>query len=225
MAISTEAARPARNGGQAMVESLVVLLVACLLLFSLLQTAQSFAHREVMRHAAARAARARTVGFNSWMCEKVMRAAAIPASGRMLEPSDAGDFDGDLSEAVADKSGGALWDWAVKTPPGTARADFELARIPDYLASENNERAANILDYDGWPDISASGLGGRAGTPLGDSVSVEVRKRHPLSIFVAMLNDWVGIGPGGSDGPDELTLKGGFEMESHYPLYLDDRGW
>lgn len=208
-----------------MVESLIVLLVACLLLFTLLQTAQSFAHREIMRHAAARAARARTVGFNAWMCEKVMRAAAIPASGRMVEPSDAGTFDQELGEAVAEKRHGALWDWAVESEPGPARAGFELARIPDYLASENSERASNILDYEGWPDISASGLGGRAGTPLGGGVSVKVSKRHPLSIFVAMLNDWVGIAPGGADGPGELNLKGGFEMEGHYPLYIEDRGW
>ena len=41
-----------------MIESLIVILVVCFLLFSLLELARGFAGREILRHSAARAARA-----------------------------------------------------------------------------------------------------------------------------------------------------------------------
>ena len=46
------------------------------------------AAKTVAEHAAARAARARAVGFNRFMCEKTARAALIPAAGRRLWPQD-----------------------------------------------------------------------------------------------------------------------------------------
>ena len=64
----------------------IVVLVVGVLLFGLLQTAVVFSGREVLHHAAARAARARAVGFNEWMAFKAMRVASIPTSGKMLEP-------------------------------------------------------------------------------------------------------------------------------------------
>lgn len=213
------------RSGQAALETLIVMLVACLLLFGLLQVAHGFAEREIVRHAAACAARARTVGFNHWMCSKVMRAAAIPASGRMLVPADDVPRDEALADAAAQLRNGALWDWAVRERPGSARAAFEAARIPDYLASANTARADEILDYEGWDDISASGLGGGSTATVGDILSVKLRKRYPLSIFVRMLNDWAGFVAGGADGLDSLELRGNSEIESHYPLYIDDKGW
>lgn len=208
-----------------MVESLVVMLVTLLLLFSLLQVAHAFASREILRHAAARAARARTVGFNYWMCEKVMRVATIPVAGRMIEPQVQGHFDSELSAALADREKRNLWDWSLGAVSRSERGMLEAARIPDYLASENRERASYILDYENWDKLSASGLGGGTSTPMADdnTLTVRVRQRYPLTIFVRMLNDWVGYLGGGLDGASEITLSGEYNIESHYPLYLDDR--
>ena len=72
------------RGGQAMLETLLVMLVLCLLFFGLLQVALVFNAREVLHHSAARAARARAVGFNDWMTTKAQRVAAIPNSGRTV---------------------------------------------------------------------------------------------------------------------------------------------
>jgi len=222
MAISIDR-HTSRRSGQAVVETLVVMLVACLVLFGFLQVSQAFAEREIMRHAAARAARARAVGFNAWMCEKVMRVAAIPASGRMRVPSGAeAPIDSAISDAVETRRDGALWDWTVSSTPDASIAMFEEARIPSYLDSDNRERAGEILDYEGWDAISASGLGDASSVTAGNKISVRVAKRHPLSIFVRMLNDWAGFAAGGRDGLDELTLRGKFEIEGHYPLYLDE---
>ena len=208
-----------------MVESLIVVLVTCLLLFGLLQVAHAFAGREVLRHAAARAARARTVGFNYWMCEKVLRVAAIPTSGRMIQPEMDGPFDTALRDAVSERRDGRLWDWALTATPNSERGQLEAARIPDYLASENDARAEYILDYELWDALSASGLGGGTPSPTADdnTLTVRVRQRYPVSIFVKMLNDWVGYIGGGSNGKDSMVLSGEFNIESHYPLYLDDQ--
>ena len=233
MAISTDrqglagpprrfAAAP-RQSGQAMIESLVVILVVCFLLFSLLELARGFAGREILRHSAARAARARTVGFNDWMCTKVMRVAAIPNAGKMLEPAYASFTDGELRGALASKRPGQLWDWSLAANPRSERAVTEAARIPDYLASEHDERARHILDYEGWNDLRASGLGGIS--PSGaETLEVKVQQKMPLDISVKALYDWVGLlSPAHDRG--YMLLGGGSEIENHYSLYLDDKGY
>ncbi len=231
MASSTDrriyTARLACRSGQAMVESLIVMLVTCVLLFGLLQVAHAFAGREILRHAAARAARARTVGFNYWMCEKVMRVAAIPTSGKMIEPQVDGHFDTALAEAISAKKSGALWDWSIGAVPKSERGELEAARIPNYLASVNDERAEYILDYELWDEIGASGLGGGESSTISDenTLTVKVRQNYPLDIFVRALNDWVGVMAGGSEGKDHLSLTGEFNIESHFPLYIDDHGY
>ena len=233
MAISTD--QPARSGrprrvrvadrrsGQAMLESLIVILVVCFMLFSLLELARCFAGREILRHSAARAARARTVGFNHWMCTKVMRAAAIPNAGKMIEPSYADFTDEELRDALASKRPGELWDWSLTANPRSDRGETEAARIPDYLASEHEERAKYILDYEGWDDIHASGLGGDAAASS-DMLEVKVRQKFPLGISVKALCDWVGIiSPSLDRG--YMLLGGENEIENHYSLYLDDKGY
>ena len=205
-----------------MVESLVMMLVICQLFFGLFQLAHGFANREILRHAAARAARARTVGFNHWMVTKVMRVAAIPNAGRMLQPEET-FVDAPLRQAVDTLGPGALWDWALAATPDASRAVFERARIPDYLASENSARASYILDYERWDDIDGSGLGGGAGGTLGHWMRIRLEQEYPLSILVRGLYDWVGVLTPQLDS-GTLTLRGEYEIEGHYPLYLDDRG-
>ena len=120
------APRSVSRAGQAYLESFLVLLVLLLILFGFLQVALSVGDREIVHHAAARAARAKAVGFNDWMAEKAARVAAIPASGKLL--------DAELGYEEEDGS----------------RAAFELARIPAYLAAETSARARYVLDYEEW---------------------------------------------------------------------------
>ncbi len=212
-----------RRSGQAMVESVIVVLVICFLLFSLLELARGFAGREILRHSAARAARARTVGFNNWMCTKVMRVAAIPNAGRMTEPSYASFTDAELRSALATKSPGELWDWSLTANPRSDRGGTEAARIPDYLASEHEERARYILDYEGWNNIHAIGLGGDASAASG-TLEVKVRQKMPIDIAVKALCDWVGVlSPALDRG--HMTLAGRCAIENHYSLYLEDKGY
>lgn len=75
--------------GQAMVESMMaVIFVTFVLLFSI-YIVRLLTSKILMDHAAARAARARAVGFNDFMCQKSARVAMIPVAGkRLLKMSD-----------------------------------------------------------------------------------------------------------------------------------------
>lgn len=218
-----ERAVASARGGQSMIESVVVMLVVCLLLFGMLQLAHAFAASEVLRHAAARAARARAVGFNGWMVTKTLRAAAIPNAGRMLVP--AGDFsDPSLHRAVATLSSGDLWDWSLRDAAASPRAAVERARIGDYMESVNEERADQILDYEDWDAIDGRGLGGGnlAALPA-STLQVEVRQPYALAIMVRALYDWVGaLTPPLDSGV--INLGADYRIENHYPLYLEDEG-
>lgn len=85
--------------------------------------------RIVLDHASARAARARSVGLNEFMCLKSARAAMIPVAGRRLWPLDDDDYSGS-----------------------------EISRVPLYLSSRTPAEARGILDYEYWPstDIKIS---------------------------------------------------------------------
>lgn len=100
----------------------------CLVLFGLFEISQLFAAQEILDYAAARGARAETVGFNHFMVEKIVRVGAIPNAGRMLNP-------------------------IVNGGPA-AQSDVELARIPLYLGGENSGQLTGILDYDHWNSIT-----------------------------------------------------------------------
>ena len=115
--------------GQAIIESSLVLALVCLVLFGLFEISQLFAAQEILDYAAARGARAETVGFNRFMVEKIVRVGAIPNAGRMINP---------------DVSGGPA-----------AQSDVEMARIPLYLGGENSGRLTGILDYDHWDSIDS----------------------------------------------------------------------
>ena len=222
-----------------MVETLIVLLTICFLLFGILQLGQAFVSRTILNHAAARAARARTVGLNHFMCDKVMRVAAIPNAGKMTMPDDASFEEAALRAARAQsESEGEFWDWSLAVSPSSQQGEFERARIPDYLASENSARASYILDYDKWDTIHGSGLGGGLGASLDDDIiEVDAKQRFTFDIMFEAMYDWVGLTEWlarnkerkgidkGKDVPYEVLLKGKYEIENHYRTYLDDKGY
>ena len=205
-----------------MLESLLVVLVLCLLLFGLLQVALVFNADEILHHSAARAARARSVGFNDWMVTKAQRVAAIPNSGKMLEP-----VLGTPAQPVFDPtlSLGEKWDSAIHPARAYARSYkslVEMARIPEYLATDNHLRGEAILHYEEWENHSfgvsvqrsdslAAALGG-AGT-----VQASVRQSYPLllpfhRLFSRPVPD--------ADGIDRISLSGESEILDHASLYL-----
>ncbi len=115
------------KGGQALIESCLVIAVVCLIFFGLFQISQLFAAQEVLDYAAGRGARAITVGFNRFMVQKTVRVGAIANAGRMINPAYQGGPD--IENAL------------------------ESARIPLYLGAHNSGQLQAILDYEHWNTI------------------------------------------------------------------------
>ena len=125
-----------RRKGQAMIETVIVVIFLSLTFLWLFQYANLFTTKLVLTHAAARAARARAVGLNELMVWKSSRVASIPVAGKCLST-----FGGDYL-----------------TP------EQEVARIPEFLAAENYADARGYLDYELWPvtytEVKEAGLNG-----------------------------------------------------------------
>ncbi len=115
--------------GQALIESCLVIALICLILSAFFQLSQLYSAKAVSAHAAFRGARAKTVGFNDFMVDKVVKIGAIPNAGKMTFP---------------EITGGPIAQMAI-----------ERARIPLYLNSEWNV-LDSFLQYEDWETISCS---------------------------------------------------------------------
>ncbi|MEG1787943.1 MAG: hypothetical protein RR268_01810 [Kiritimatiellia bacterium] len=111
--------------GQAMIESLLVLIVLVAGFCFFFDFAYGAVSRLLLNHAAARAARADTVGFNHFQQLKNARVALIPVSGKGTVPA-----------------GRKL------------SASSELALIRTYLQSEGEAEASGILNYERWERLT-----------------------------------------------------------------------
>ena len=112
--------RHARDG-QAMLETVLAVFFITLMFLAVFQVAHMVTTKILLDHAAARAARARAVGFNDWMCLKSARVAMIPVAGPRTWPVAE---DGERREA---------------------------SLVPIYMETENESMARGILDYERWP--------------------------------------------------------------------------
>ena len=74
--------------GQAMLETALAVLFITFVFLGLFQISHLVTAQVLLDHAAARAARAKAVGFNDFMCEKSARVAMIPVAGRRLWPAE-----------------------------------------------------------------------------------------------------------------------------------------
>jgi len=192
-----------------------VIALICIVFMGIFQVAQLAVAREVLNHAAARGARAKSVGFNNFMVRKSVRVAAIPNAGKLIEPPFLNENPA-LRAEVATLRPGELWDSTLAADPASAQARLEKARIPEYLGSENWPRARWLLDYEDWDTVSVgqvSAVGGSGGDV--GVVQFKVVQDYPLRVpfhraFYAA---------------DEVRLQGRSDLEEHYRLYLEDRGW
>jgi hypothetical protein len=200
-----------KRSGQSMIETSLAMFIICLMFFGLFQISQLAAAREILYHAAARGARAKTVGFNQFMVSKAIRVASIPNAGRMTEP-EFENVDPALRGLIANHPPGEVWDNVLQhVTPSSIQQDIERARIPEYMASRNHPRSEYILDYEDWDTISWS----VPHNAFGDIIEVSVSQQFPLKLpfhraFYAR---------------DHVDLTGVSTLENHYPLYLEDRNW
>lgn len=112
--------------GQALLESLFVLLLTLAAFFFFFDFATGIVARLLLENAAANAARADAVGFNDFHRAKSMRVGMIPISGERLVPD-----------------GGR----------GVNGANGELALVRTYLQARDWAEADGILDYARWEGL------------------------------------------------------------------------
>jgi len=208
---------PSLRSGQSLIESCLAILLLCLIFAGCLQISRLLAAREILDHAAARGARAKTVGFNRWMVTKCVRVATIPNAGRLAEP----EFENVsplLREAVATMRPGALWSWVVNFWPASEQFNLERARIPEYLASPNSSRAHTTLDYSDWESVGHSTIDMFSPDPeVAPLLRVSVSQEYPLTNSLSVHRAFYAA--------DTVRLVGTNFLENHYTLYLDDRYW
>ena len=113
------------HSGQAMVETVLAVLVISFLFLALFRLSHMLTGKIMLEHAAMRVARARAVGFNEFMCVKAARVSVIPVAGKRLWPEDEG-FD----------------------------LQMERARLPIYMQPKDAAIARGVLEYDGWNRLS-----------------------------------------------------------------------
>lgn len=70
--------------GQAMIESMLAVVFTTFVLLFSIYIVRMLTAKILLDHAAARAARAKAVGFNDFMCHKAAQTALIPVAGKSL---------------------------------------------------------------------------------------------------------------------------------------------
>jgi len=210
--------------GQAMVESMIVLLLMLVVFLGVFQFFYAAAARSVLDHSAARAARAKTVGFNEWMVDKAARVAAIPVSGAMLMPEEIPPDPGRAALANA-RTPGRAWDIALRFTPQSQQAALENALIPEYMASPHSNQARQILNYEAWDLECDCPL--KIDAVLSSGIATSRTITYTVSRAFDLLISWGDVArsvPTRSN-PGRITVEGRYQIESHYDYYLDDMGW
>ena len=190
-----------KKAGQALLETCIIMMLMCLIFFGLLQLSQLSASREILDYAASCGTRARTVGFNKFMVDKVIWVATIPNAGPITEPT----VDRAANPAAFSGAPGQAWDYALRAQPTSPQYPIESARIPLFLGADNVGRLNGILDYENWDTISYD-FYDNGGSGLG----VNTRQSVPL---------WAPLHRLIYDG-DTFPLRGDAILENHYPMYL-----
>ena len=157
-------------------ESCLVIIMLCLILFGLLQVSYLIGARDILAYASVGVARSAAVGFDDFMLYKTARMLTIPTAGPMLTP------DTTASVRPSGATRGAMWDSAVETHASSEQYWAERYLIPFYLGAETPAEARAVLNYDNWEQSST-----RVRTPeiIGSEASADILD-VPISQYVPM---------------------------------------
>ncbi len=205
--------RKSTRSGQAILESLLVIALICLIFFGLLQVAQLYAAQAVLTYSAAAGARARAVGFNRFMTHKVVRVAAIPVAGALLNPRVMRGGGGATFWGSA--SPDAAWRVAFRSgEPYSPQYEIERSRIPLFLGTRWWSEMDPVLEYERWPDLHWND------TMAGDFL-IRVRTRQDVPLVFPFARAFY--------AGDRVTMRSGEAEENHYitreahaRLYLEE---
>ena len=177
-----------------MVETVIALLFVLFAFLAVFQYADNLRAKLLLKYAAFRCARARTVGYNDYKILKTARLATMSAAGQSLVKNDAG------------------------RPLSTGDM---LARMRTYISSRHDGAARHILDFSYWdngrtplPQIDI----------VGGMIEVETRQRRPqffdIFAYFGGRRAVYDTSPEGGDDAPEFDLHGRAAIEAHYTDYL-----
>jgi len=215
--------RTARKEGAAIVESSLVIIMLCLILFGVLQVSYLIMSRDVISFSAFASARALTVGMNEEFVERVARVTTIPTAGPPFNS-------GLRSHAeLAQDAPGRMWDRAVSNGAESDQFWYEHYLIPWYLGAEDESELAGILNYRNWvsDDTAVKAESSEAGA---EEAEVTVSQYVPLAFPFAqaffhdsdmgmMLRSAVGGVYTYEEVPVYL-IEQSIRLENHSALYL-----
>jgi len=103
--------------GQAIIETVIALLILCLILFSLLQVAELYSGQMIAHHASYVMGRSYIVGFEPRIVQRAREVGSIGLSGHLeqpeayanLSPAELGELEPDLIAEFLQTSGYTLW--------------------------------------------------------------------------------------------------------------------
>ena len=138
-------ARIAKKEGAAIVESSLVMIMLCLILFGLLQVSYIIMARDVISFGAFASARSLAVGMSEEFVERVARVTTIPTAGPSL-------VSGVMQNDTLGDPGtvGQRWDLAMNTTPGSDQFWYEHTIIPYYLGADDESDLDSLLNYYYW---------------------------------------------------------------------------
>lgn len=129
---------PLRKEGAAFIESCLVMIMLCLILFGVLQLSYLIAARNVLGYTALATVRSGAIGLNDVMLQKVAMYTSIPTAGPMNRPILGGS-----SPQSKD------WDYVIqrKNTPVSSLGWYEISVKQDFHLADNYRA---VLDYDNW---------------------------------------------------------------------------
>lgn len=211
-----------------MLESLIAISLICLIFFGAMQLSQMYAAREILHHAAARGARAKTVGFNWWMVRKAIYVASIPNSGHMLTPNFDDNSDAALLSSIAQSKGAGdrIDPWmqvmSGQLQPSSFQHNIETARIPEFMLTRNQERGVYILNYEAWEENLIHY--DCASFFVGDDGTISPNAFAEVTVWQDYTN-WFTPFTRTFYAEDSIRMEAVNSIENHYPLYIDDQLW
>lgn len=207
-----------RKSGAALIESGLVIIMLCLILFGILQISYLVAAKDVISFSAFAACRAATVGMKDDFVERVVRSTSIPTAGPMVGSPYAED------RLVTGGPVGRTWDAALRASPTSGQYMAEKHIIPFFLGERDEMVAEGMLNYYNW----ATGDTRISSVPRHSSGSVEVYVEQyvPLALPFAPVFYRDNMGrmqrEDGSHSVPRLPIHANLQVENHSALYLTD---
>ncbi|MCF7817144.1 MAG: pilus assembly protein [Kiritimatiellales bacterium] len=207
--------------GSALVESCIVMMLLCLVLFGILQVSYLVAARNVINYTAIATARAAAVGLNDFMLYKVSHYASIPTAGPNRIPGGFG------SERPAGTTAGSMWENAIarEHAPKSSLGAYELA-VKEAYHMAGTTAFKSILDYDNW-QREETGIRFEYARDKDDVITLQVEQSVPLvlpfsQVFFGHLAPVETVRGRGVGAYPAKRIKAFAAIEDHSELYLKD---